>query len=135
MSGKNETENAETSARALTDEELAAAAQIMVRINRKFLTFDAFEDFLRGLLANEFGPLGALRAHHSAKMSGMFNCFYDDPGRWNEIQALALRNLICLNSAESTAFIEGMFKEFLQQRKPEPATEDPNEGLSAESKL
>jgi hypothetical protein len=138
MSQKNETEKAVTGASALTEEELAKAAVVIARIielNRTFLTFDAFEDFLQVLLSNEFGAVEAVHVHYNAKMSGLFNHFYDNPERWNEIQCLALRNLICFNRAESAAFIDGLFKEFFPLRKPDSATEDATDDLSAELRL
>jgi hypothetical protein len=130
MSQENETEKCVTSTSALTEAEVAEAVAVMARItglNRTFPTFDAFEHFLCELLADEFGAMEGACVHHYAKMSGLFNHFYDNPERWSEIQGLALRNLICLNREESAAFIDGLVKESFSQRKPESATEDANE--------
>jgi hypothetical protein len=130
MPQENETEKHVTGTSALTEEDLAEATAVVARIiglNRTFPTFDAFEHFLCELLADEFGAMEGARVYHYAKMSGLFNHFYDNPQRWNEIQGLALRNQICLNKEESAAFIDGLFKEFFSRRKPESATEDANE--------
>ena len=119
MSQENETERCVTGTSALTEKDLAEATAVIARIiglDRTFPTFDAFEHFLCELLADEFGAMEGARVHHHAKMSGLLNHFYDNPERWNEIQGLALRNLICLNREESAGFIDGLFKEFFDKR-------------------
>lgn len=121
MSQENETENYVTGTSALTEVELAEVVARLV--TRTFPTFDAFADFLLDLLTDEFGTAEAQRAYCNAKLAGLFSHYYDNPEWWNDVQCMALRNLICFSKAQSAAFIADLFKEFFQQALPHSAAD------------
>ncbi len=119
MSQENETEIDLESASALTE----TAAIRASLVTRTFLTFDAFEDFLLELLTDEFGNAEAHGVYCNAKMAGLFNHYYDNPELWNDVQGMALRNLICFSRAQSTAFLADLFEEFFRQTLPHSAVD------------
>jgi hypothetical protein len=88
-----------------------------------FPTFDAFSNFLLDLLIDEFGTAEARWVYCNEEMAGSFVHYYDNPGQWNDVHAMALRNLICVRKAQSTAFIANLLKEFFQWALPHSAAD------------
>jgi hypothetical protein len=121
MSQENETDKCVTGNSALTEAELAELVASCV--TRTFPTFDAFSNFLLDLLIDEFGTAEARWVYCNEEMAGSFVHYYDNPGQWNDIHAMALRNLICFRKTQSAAFIATLLKEFFQRALPHSAAD------------
>jgi len=79
-----------------------------VRTLEPFVSFDAFEDFLFSMLQRDLGSTAGTRAYSLALSGGAFNDYYDDPTRWNAIDAGKLCDYICRQIEKDRAFLAQM---------------------------
>jgi hypothetical protein len=80
----------------ISAEAAVSIAAAVAKFDKRILpTFEAFADCLLDLLREDVDYVDAVRLYEHARMQGVFNQYHDTPSRWTDIEATALRNMLC----------------------------------------